>query len=112
MRKIYKAIPKSRIAASTDTRYMNDPHLIGLCEDMTYQVYDNSAEEYKYNPDFNINDLIDDAVNHVIFVISELDQENDPDERMYEQFLPYVNNRRFLSYVRKICKDYCMNELP
>ncbi|MBQ2856465.1 MAG: hypothetical protein IJE78_04945 [Bacteroidaceae bacterium] len=110
--KKYRAIPKSRITAYTGASYINDPRLISLCEDMTYQVYDNSAGEYKYNPDFNTNDLIDDAVNHVIFVISELDQENDPDERMYEQFLPYVNNRRFLSYVRKICKDYCMNELP
>lgn len=110
--KKYRAIPKSRITASTGVSYINDPRLISLCEDMTYQAYDNCKHLYKYDPRSYRVKIIQEAVDHVIFVISELDQENDPDEIMYEQFLPYVNNRRFLSYVRKICKDYCMNELP
>ena len=106
MKRIFKAVPKSNITASYDPAWVNDADLIGLCEDMTYDCYDNNKGEYQYDDEFDMEEFIDDAAEHVIFVIKEMD-----DDGVYEKFYSVVDDPKFYKVVRQLCDKYNEDQL-
>ena len=86
--------------------WFNDPYLIQLCEDMTYDCYDNNKGDYKYDDEFDMEAFIDDAAEHVIHVIKELD-----DDGVYRRFYGVVDDPRFQEDVRQLCEKYNEDKL-
>lgn len=67
--------------------------LFDLADDMLYQIYDN----YRYD-DYSKKDIIDMVIEHVIMVITEMD-----DDGVYEELVPFAStkNRQFMKNIKE-----------
>ena len=106
MKRTFKAVPKSKVTASYDPTWATDENLIGLCEDITYDCYDNNTGEYKYDDEFDMEAFIDDAAEHVIYCIKEWDVDG-----VYERFYDVVDDPQFQAVVRQLCEKYNEDQL-
>ncbi len=70
--------------------------LIGLSEDMLYETHDNY-------PEYSESEAYDCTLDHVIFVITEMDEDGD-----YSSLLPFANyeNKDFCKVVKKTVRDH------
>ena len=78
------------------TPHMTDfqlEHLLELADDLFYQVHEN----YRYD-DYSRKDIIDMVIEHVIMVITEMD-----DDGVYEELLPFAStsNRQFMKNLKE-----------
>ena len=68
-------------------------HLLDLADDMLYQAYDNNRYD-----DYSKKDIIDMVIEHVIMVITEMD-----DDGVYEDLVPFAStkNRQFMRNLKE-----------
>lgn len=95
VRKQYKQMSSTSIQAATSQR-MTDfqlEHLLELADDMLYQVYDNNRYD-----DYSKKDIIQMVIEHVIMVITEMD-----DDGVYEELVPFAStkNRQFMRNLKE-----------
>lgn len=83
------------VNAATTQRMTGDQleHLLDLADDMLYQAYDNNRYD-----DYSKKDIIDIAIEHVIMVITEMD-----DDGVYEDLVPFAStkNRQFMKNLKE-----------
>ena len=89
-------VSSTTIVNAATTQRMTDfqlEHLLDLADDMLYQVYDNNRYD-----DYSKKDIIDMVIEHVIMVITEMD-----DDGVYEDLVPFAStkNRQFMRNLKE-----------
>lgn len=90
---------KHPVHASTDIRLSSadKDQILELAEDMLYQTWDNS-------PEYDLDEAYDSVVDHVIFVITEMDSDGDYSQAA-KQYADY-ENIAFTSMIRQYVEEH------